>query len=102
MKSSASLSNDTTPVKSSTSVINDAQDTPTPLRGGLTREIAGLGEYLLIQKGTYTNTVSTAKPNLRVGKIVAYNCLREKGEIIVFSDTNANNNSADVMEKHLE
>ena len=57
---------------------------------------------LLIQKGTYTNTVSTSKPNLRVGKIVAYNCLREKGEIIVFSDTSANNNSADVMEKHLE
>ena len=44
----------------------------------------------------------SSKPNLKVGKIVAYNCLGEKGELVLFSDIDTGTTVADAFEKHLK
>ena len=80
----------------------EVHDSPTPEKGGAARDITGLGDYLLLQRGTFTMLTPASKPNLKVGKIVAYNCLGEKGELVLFSDTDTGTMIADSFEKHLE
>ena len=69
----------------------------TPDKGGKSREIMGMGDYFLVQKNTFV--LATPKPHLVLGKILAYNCNGEMGELVFYTQVDKNE-IAEAFEKH--
>jgi hypothetical protein len=55
----------------------------TPDKGGKSREIIGVGDYFLVKKNTFV--IASPKPHLVLGKILAYNCNGEMGELVFYT-----------------
>jgi hypothetical protein len=69
----------------------------TPDKGGKSREIIGVGDYFLVKKNTFV--IASPKPHLVLGKILAYNCNGEMGELVFYTQV-GKNDIAEAFEKH--